>query len=177
MQSIKKNFFEFFGLPTSFDVDLDSLSEKYHELQKEFHPDATSLETEVEKMRSVQFTSFVNEAYNTLKSPIKRAGYFLTTQGFDIENVSQSELDMDLLLEQMQLREKLAELPKDDTAMPVLEKLKQDVKQKLLIQQSSFADDARSEKYISAKKTFHELQFLYKLLSEIEENEERRLEY
>jgi molecular chaperone HscB len=119
----------------------------------------------------------VNEAYNTLKSPIKRAGYFLTTQGFDIENVSQSELDMDLLLEQMQLREKLAELPKDDTAMPVLENLKKDVKQKLLIQQSSFADDARSEKYTSAKKTFHELQFLYKLLSEIEENEERRLEY
>jgi hypothetical protein len=61
--------------------------------------------------------------------------------------------------------------------MPALENLKQDVKQKLLIQQSSFADDARSENYKSAKKTFHELQFLYKLLSEIEENEERRLEY
>ena len=177
MQSIKKNLFEFFGLSESYDLDIEKLSERYHELQKEFHPDKNFSETEAEKMRSVQLASFANEAYETLRSPLKRAAYILTIRGYDAELVDQSDLGMDLLIEQMRLRETLEDLPKDESALPGLEKLKKEVKEKLRTKQSNFASDAREENFVSAKKTFHELQFLYKLMHEIEENEELRLDY
>lgn len=177
VQSIKQNFFQFFGLSESYDVDLDRLEVKYYELQKKFHPDKSSPVAEKEKIHAVQLTSFINDAYDTLKSPLKRAAYVLTIQGYDVEKVSQDDLSMDLLVEQMQLRESLDELPKDDSALPGLEKLKKDVKEKLVTRELSFAGDVSSQNFLGAKKTFHELQFLNKLVLEIEENEEQRMDY
>ena len=86
-------------------MDLEKLSEKYHARQVEVHPDKFSGATEKDKLRAVQLTSYLNEAYSTLKSPIKRAAYLLTINGLNVESVSQNDLGMDLLLEQMQLRE------------------------------------------------------------------------
>ena len=132
---------------------------------------------EIEKIHAVQLTSFINDAYDTLKSPLKRAAYVLTIRGYDVEKVNQDDLSMDLLVEQMQLRESLDDLPKDDSALPELGKLKKDVKEKLLNQELSFAADVSNQNFLGAKKTFHELQFLNKLVLEIEENEEQLLDY
>ena len=126
-----QEYFALFDLPPSFALDERLLEQSYHRLQLENHPDKFSGEDEASKMRAVQVTSLINGAYETLKSPLSRAAYLLDQQGFDVEKVSQSDLDMDLLMEQMQMREALAELPKDSSSLPELETLKQDVKTKL----------------------------------------------
>ena len=177
MQQINQNFFQLFDLSESFYLDVDHLSAKYRDMQTEVHPDKFAASPEQEKMRAVQMTSYINEAYSTLKSPIKRAAYILSLQGMDAESVNQNDLGMDLLMEQMQLRESLDELPKDESALPELGRLKKDVKEKLSEKQNGFAGEVEQGEYICAKKIFHELQFLHKLLLEIEAGEEQRLDY
>ena len=172
-----KDFFALFDLPSSFSLDERLLEESYHRLQLENHPDKFSGEDEASRMRAVQVTSLINGAYETLKSPLLRAGYLLGQKGFDVEKVSQSDLDMDLLMEQMQLREALAELPKDSSSLPELEELKQDVNSKLKKRQQSFSDFIEQADFSAAKKVFHEMQFLFKLLAEIDAGEELRLGY
>ena len=95
----------------------------------------------------------------------------------DTESVNQNDLGMDLLMEQMQLRESLDELPKDESALPELDRLKKDVIEKLSDKQNGFAGEVEQGEYVCAKKIFHELQFLHKLLLEIEAGEEQRLDY
>lgn len=132
------NFFELFGLPQTYAIDVDALAAKYRELQGDAHPDRHSGADEAAKMRAVQLTSLINEGFATLKSPLKRAGYLLSLEGFDAEQVSQADLSMDLLMEQMQLRESLESLPKDESALDELADLKSDTEQKIAKRQQEF---------------------------------------
>lgn len=177
MQQIKQNYFQLFGIPESFTVDLDVLAGNYRQLQNEMHPDRYANADEAEKLRAVQQSSLLNQAYDTLRSPLQRAGYLLTLQGCDIEQVSQQDLGMDLLLEQMQLREALDELPRDESALADLETLKGQVNEKLAQRQQRFAELIESQVIDEAKQLYHELQFLFKLHKEIESGEEQRLGY
>ena len=177
MQQLNQNFFSIFELPESFDLDLERLTSKYRELPTEVHPDKFAAAGEQEKLRAVQMTSYLNEAFTTLKTPLKRAAYILQLHNFDTESVSQNDLGMDLLIEQMQLRESLDELPKDDSALPQLEQLKKDVTNRLAEKRTDFAREVEQGDLTSAKKIFHELQFLEKLLTEVASGEEQRLGY
>lgn len=177
MQQLNQNYFQLFKLSESFDLDMDSLTEEYHALQTEVHPDKFVSAKEQDRLRAVQMTSYLNEAYSTLKSPLKRAAYILKLHEIDAESVAQKDLGLDLLMEQMQLRESLDELPKDVSALPQLERLKEGTRVKLLERQNSFAVDVEMGEFNNAKKIFHELQFLEKFLAEIEDCEEQRLGY
>jgi len=177
VQQFNQNFFELFELPESFDLDLNLLSDTYRDKQVEVHPDKFATAEEKEKMRAVQLSSYLNEAFTTLNSPLKRAAYLLHLQGMDVETVNQNDLGMDLLMEQMQLRESLDELPKDESSLPKLDKLKKDVQQRLQQKQAAFGDEFANGEFNTAKQIFHELQFLHKLFAEIEIGEEQRLGY
>ena len=68
-----QNHFELFGLPARFAVDAAALEARYHELQREVHPDRFAAAPEAERRVSMQRATRVNEAYQTLKSPLRRA--------------------------------------------------------------------------------------------------------
>ena len=177
VQQIKQNHFQLFKLSESFELDVSTLAENYRQLQLEAHPDRFAAASETEKMRAVQLSSYLNEAYDPLKSTLRRAAYLLSLHDVDVEQVTQSDLGMDLLLEQIQLREALDELPKDNSALPALENLKADVTVKLAGMERKFADGLQRREFGSAKKIFHEMQFLHKLLAEIDSSEEQCLGY
>ena len=177
MQSLKSNFFELFSLAQSYELDQDALADEYRKQQGEVHPDRFANAEEAEKLQAVQLSSYLNEAYETLKSPLKRAAYLLSMHGMDAEQVDQSDLSMELLLEQIRLREKLDELPKDESSLAELDKLRAEVTEKLESQVASFAAFYKAEQYDEAKRVYHELQFLTKLSVEIDAAEELRLDY
>ena len=177
MQIVNKNYFELFDLPETYDLDVDRLTAQYHMLQLNYHPDKHSSASEKEKMSAQVSSSYINDAYETLNSPLKRAAYVLAIKGKDTEIVDQSDLSMEVLVEQMELRESLGDLPKDETALQALEELKSNVQRKVNVKQVKFAKEIESDELSAAKKTFHELQFFSKLLAEIEEGEELRLGY
>lgn len=177
MEQFNQNYFELFGLPERYEVNLDLLAEKYRALQNKWHPDRFSQADEQQKLEAVQTSSLLNQAFNTLTTPLSRAGYMLTLRGCDIDTVSQQDIGMDLLMEQMQLRESLEELPDDDSALNELDVLKQQVNDKLQKCQSAFNEKIALNAVDDAKKLYHELQFLVKLNKEIEISEEQRLDY
>ena len=80
MQKISQNFFDLFGIPESFTVDLELIGEKYRALQTKVHPDRFADAGEQEKLAAVQYSSYLNDAFGTLVSPIKRAAYMLMCQ-------------------------------------------------------------------------------------------------
>ena len=84
---------------------------------------------------------------------------------------------MDLLLEQMRLREALDELSKEESQLAKTSELKAEVAKKFQQSQLDFASYVDKGQLPAAKQTFHEMQFLNKLLTEIETKEEQRLGY
>ena len=108
MFDFHQNHFRLFGLPEQFALDLDDLSERYLRLRQTVHPDLYATAGEREKRLSLQASTQVNEAYQTLKDPLARARYLMTLltggQGDDQETTK----DMAFLMEQMELREALA---------------------------------------------------------------------
>src|SRR5256885_13490827 len=94
--NLNQNHFELFGLPARFGVDAATLEARYRELQREVHPDRFAAAPEPERRVSMQLATRVNEAYQTLKSPLRRAVYILRLRGVDPEFERSEEHTSDL---------------------------------------------------------------------------------
>ncbi len=106
---LKQSYFELFGLDLEFDIDLKQLHEKQQRLQAIFHPDRFVNASEQEKRLSVQQASWVNEGYETLSNPVKRARYMLQLSGLELNDESETTSDTVFLMEQIAIREEIDE--------------------------------------------------------------------
>lgn len=104
------NYFEIFGIENKFAIDLDKLTERYQAIQKSVHPDKFAHASAQEQALAVKKSTLVNDAFQTLKNPLKRAEYMLTIRGVDMPNEQASFNDSSFLMRQMELREMLAEV-------------------------------------------------------------------
>lgn len=122
-----QNHFELMGLPVSFDLDRAELEEAYRRLQGRLHPDRFARSGDQERRLAVQGASWVNEAYATLKDDTRRARYLLTLQGVEFDDERDTASDPGFLIEQMELREALAEAPEAADPMARLDALSADI--------------------------------------------------
>lgn len=106
---LTQNFFELFGLPARFQVDGEQLDRAYREMQASVHPDRFVNAAEAERRVSMQQSTRVNEAYQTLKNPVRRAAYLLRQQGVDPQFETNTAMPPDFLVEQMEWREAIEE--------------------------------------------------------------------
>jgi len=105
---VTQNYFELFNLPEKFQIDSVRLQENYRSIQKEIHPDRFATSTENEKTQSMIKSTQVNDAYQTLKSPTKRAKYILSLH----RSVEKITLPPDFLMQQMEWEEHLEDIEK-----------------------------------------------------------------
>ena len=105
-----QNYFELFNLPEKFEIDSVRLQENYRSIQKEIHPDRFATSTENEKTQSMIKSTQVNDAYQTLKSPTKRARYILSLH----KSVEKITLPPDFLMQQMEWEEHLEDIEKNN---------------------------------------------------------------
>lgn len=104
------NYFQLFNITPSFELDLNELSSSYQALQKTAHPDNFAHTSEQEQRLAVQKSAQINDAYQTLKSPLKRAEYMLIERGVDMPDEQQTFADTGFLMHQMELREMLEDI-------------------------------------------------------------------
>ncbi|MDI6749209.1 MAG: Fe-S protein assembly co-chaperone HscB [Rhodocyclaceae bacterium] len=104
-----QDHFALFGLPRTQALDTERLEARYRELQAEVHPDRYAHLSDAEKRQAMQWASRVNEAYLTLKDPLKRARYLLELAGHDVRLETNTAMPVEFLMEQMELREAVAE--------------------------------------------------------------------
>jgi molecular chaperone HscB len=108
------NYFQLFGLEIQFTIDLAKLSTLYQTLQKKVHPDRFAHGSNQEQMLAIKKSTLINDAYQTLKKPLKRAQYLLELRGISMPNEQTSFSDVSFLMHQMELREMLDEVKHAD---------------------------------------------------------------
>ncbi|HEY5682789.1 MAG TPA: Fe-S protein assembly co-chaperone HscB [Sulfuricaulis sp.] len=170
-----KNHFELFGLPVSFDVDADDLTLRYRELQRRVHPDKFANASDQERRLSLQMTALVNEAFQTLKDPVRRGRYLLGLRGVDIGEETDTAMDPTFLVEQMELRENLDEIRQADNPGKQLAELANLIDQRMLekiVQLRGALNQDYSKETSRARNLVREMQFLQKMHHEIDNLEE-----
>jgi molecular chaperone HscB len=171
-----QNFFSLFELPLSSQVDTNLLEQKYKQLQSQLHPDRHINSGNGNKLAIVQQASLLNDAYATLKSPLRRAEHLLQLKGIDTSVYMQADLDKDFLLAQLKLREELEEAQQLEKP-EALEDMQRKVAKDLAVNWTEFSAFIASGNYQKAYLEFRRLQFLQKLLDEIREAEDKLLDY
>jgi molecular chaperone HscB len=125
----KADYFRVLGIPRAFAVDLVDLERRYKETTKILHPDRFARADAQARRASLERSVQLNEAWRTLKEPIRRAEYLLSLYGVDIgERAGGSEqssghvtlpVPQVVLMEVMELREALAEAQSNKDAREI----------------------------------------------------------
>ncbi|RTZ74588.1 MAG: Fe-S protein assembly co-chaperone HscB [Gammaproteobacteria bacterium] len=171
MFDLSRNHFELFGLPVDFIVDGDALAERYRELQRVVHPDRYASASDQEQRLALQQATQVNEAYETLKDPVKRAQYLLGLKGIDMDAQQETTRDTAFLMEQLQLREELENARNADDPEAVLDELMGRIGtmiRTLVAQMAIQFEEGTPEQLEAARESVRKMQFLNKLHAEAE---------
>src|SRR5713226_8287986 len=83
-------YFTFFGLPRKLNVNVARLEQEFYELSRKLHPDLYARADKREQEWSLEQSSLLNDAYRTLKDPIRRTQYLLGLEGVELEEQSKS---------------------------------------------------------------------------------------
>jgi molecular chaperone HscB len=163
-----QNHFELFGLSAAFALDKEVLEKAYREIQSQVHPDRFAHAGDAERRASLQWTTRVNEAYRTLKSPVQRAKHILDLHGVDVGFETDTQMPTDFLLRQLELREELeAAVQKKDAAM--LDALRTTISGEKLLLENEIGNALDSKKdYQGAAGPVRKLMFLDRLNEEID---------
>ena len=165
--------FELFAVPATFAQDRAALDARWKELQREAHPDRFAARGAAAQRVAMQWSVRINEAYQRLKNPIKRATYLCELNGAPINAENNTAMPSDFLMQQMQWREELEDLQDEaDVAGVVVFKRRLKAAQDEL--NESFAacwDDAAQRE--QAERLMRRMQFLDKLTYEVRQLEER----
>jgi molecular chaperone HscB len=123
---LTQNYFELFALPQRFALDRETLDARYRALQRSVHPDRYARSSDHERRLSMQRAAQINAAYQALKDPLSRGRYLLDLCGHGAASDNGGQ-DPEFLEQQMELRERLAEVRHDDNALRALDALAQDI--------------------------------------------------
>ena len=109
MISLQANDFELFDVPVQFAQDRAQLDARWKALQREAHPDRFAAEGAAAQRIAMQWSVRINEAYQRLKDPLKRAAYLCELQGAPVQAENNTAMPAAFLMQQMAWRENLDE--------------------------------------------------------------------
>ncbi len=161
-----QNHFALFNLPKQFELDRGQLDTAYREVQSTVHPDKFVQAGDAEKRVAMQWATQANEAYQTLKDPLKRATYLCHLNGVDLQTESNTSMPASFLMQQMEWREAFddARHSHDMAAMMQLEK---EVQASLTTMTAKAGAAITNTDFQSAAKEIRACLFLEKFLSDI----------
>jgi molecular chaperone HscB len=107
--SLQDDDFTLFGLQPGFALERAALDERWKTLQRQAHPDRFAAQGAAAQRVAMQWSVRINEAYQRLKDPLKRAAYWCELNGAPIKAESNTAMPPAFLMQQMEWRESLAE--------------------------------------------------------------------
>lgn len=119
--NLQDNDFQLFGLPQRFSLDRAALDERWKNLQRQVHPDRFTTQGAAAQRVAMQWSVRINEAYNRLKDPLKRAAYWCELQGEPVNAESNTSMPASFLMQQMEWREALDDAQNEDALDRLLE--------------------------------------------------------
>ena len=103
------NYFDFYAIPQSFNLDAAFLKKKFYELSKQYHPDFYANEDDAKQQEILELSTLNNKAYQTLSDPARRLEYILKLHGL-ISEGAKPQLPAAFLMEMMDVNERLMEV-------------------------------------------------------------------
>ncbi len=191
------DYFSFFGLPRKLQIDPGELERRFRTLSRQFHPDYFYNAEPAERRASLERSSYLNDAYRTLKESASRIEYLLRLEGHGPASPEEAsrQVPPGLLEEVFALNEELDEIRqmRSDGAPPAewrprLERARQPIVEKQKEHESqlealssrwdaAIESDADAEErgaiLLALRERFLERNYISNLLSGIERELER----
>ena len=165
---LNADFFTLLGLPRGFSLDQAALDSRFRELQREVHPDRFAAADDAARRASMMLATQINQAYQTLRSPLKRATYLLSLDGVDVGAESNTAMSPEFLMAQMEWREQVADA-RAEKNRAALQALDASIRDEIRAAYTGLGQqlDAGSD-HQAAVETVRQLMFLEKLHEEID---------
>lgn len=121
--SLGADDFVLFGVARQFSQDRAGLDVRWKALQSEAHPDRFAAQSASAQRQALQWSVRINEAYQRLKDPLRRAAYLCELAGMPIQAESNTAMPARFLMQQIEWREALD----DASALHEVESLQAEV--------------------------------------------------
>ncbi|MEO9102756.1 MAG: Fe-S protein assembly co-chaperone HscB [Burkholderiaceae bacterium] len=107
--NLQANDFELFGLDAQVAQDRTAIDARWKALQREAHPDRFAAQGDAAQRLAMQWSVRINEAYQRLKDPMRRAAYLCELRGAPIDAERNTAMPTAFLMHQLEWREALEE--------------------------------------------------------------------
>ena len=106
------DYFSFLGLPRKLTIPAAELEQRFRELSRKFHPDYYYNASPAERLASLERSSYLNDAYRTLRNPVSRVEHLLAIEGLPSAKSEEgtAKVPAGLLEEVFALNEELDEI-------------------------------------------------------------------
>jgi molecular chaperone HscB len=178
------NPFETLGIEPRFALDLSLVEKRYRDLAKVVHPDRHVAGSRLERQRALSKAVDINQAWQTVRDPIRRAEALLHLRGVALGEENARKASPELLMDIMELREELADAKatKDTARMDELRDRVQVRERKLLDtlgelfdQQPSDNADNNVEVLETCQRNLNEMRYVRRFLEEVRAIEDELL--
>jgi molecular chaperone HscB len=112
--------FESLGVEPRFDLDLGHLERRHRDLSRALHPDRYAGAPAAERRLALSKAIEVNEAWRTLRDPIRRAEALMRRAGVDVGELAEPKASPALLMDMMDRREALADAAREKNMAEVV---------------------------------------------------------
>lgn len=163
--NLQSDDFELFGVPQRFAQDRAPLDARWKELQREAHPDKFAAQGAAAQRVAMQWSVRINEAYQRLKDPMRRAAYLCELHGAPIQAEDNTAMPAAFLMQQMEWRESLEDA-RSAAELDALDDGVQQARSEALALCGQLIDQQRD--YAAAAKQVRALMFIARFADDIE---------
>ncbi len=125
MKSLQSDDFELFELTQRYAQDRAQLDTRWKDLQREVHPDKFAAQGAAAQRIAMQWSVRINEAYQRLKDPLKRAAYLCELNGAPVNAENNTAMPAAFLMQQMAWREELDEAKSAEDLQQISQQVQQ----------------------------------------------------
>lgn len=163
--NLQSDDFELFGVSRRFAQDRAFLDARWKELQREAHPDRFAAQGPAAQRVAMQWSVRINEAYQRLKDPQRRAAYLCELHGAPIRAEDNTAMPAAFLMQQMEWREALDDARGGD-ALDALDDETQAARRAALERLATLIDDRQD--WAGAAREVRALMFIARFAHDIE---------
>lgn len=153
------NYFEFYELPESFNIDEKALKNKFYQLSKKYHPDFYANEDEAKQQEILELSTLNNKAYKVLSEPNKRIEYILQQHGL-LADGDKHKLAPAFLMEMMEINEALMEI-EDEPSLNTLKTQITSMDNELIEELSLSIKNYETDNEASKENTLNKIKDIY----------------
>lgn len=165
------NYFEFYDIPESFEIDAAQLKKKFYELSKKYHPDFYASESAAKQDEMLEFSTLNNKAFQVLSNIDKRVEYILRQHQLLAEG-DKYPLTPAFLMEMMDINEQITDAEDEETINQIKTSVKEasdNLEVELAAQTHNFNTKNQDEQNVALKKVL-DIYYRKKYLLRIKEN-------